>query len=204
MAISGKVGAVFLQTEEPPVTFIKEATAANAERTLYIIINENCRYLDKNSPVLVYVNDSEISSGFAVEHLGGAIRLSEPLDEEDEVTVSGKSITVSQSGGFFNWSAELAADTADISTFESSGWKENLPTINSFSAAAESYWADERLSARLGQELIVALYLDTGANTKRYEGYALISSDSIELSVDDIVNESLEFQGCGKLYYRED
>jgi hypothetical protein len=28
--------------------------------------------------------------------------------------------------------------------------------------------------------------------------------DSIELSVDDIVNESLEFQGCGKLYYRED
>jgi hypothetical protein len=45
MAISGKVGAVFLQTEEPPVTFIKEATAANAERTLYIIINENCRYL---------------------------------------------------------------------------------------------------------------------------------------------------------------
>ncbi len=142
-------GRGFLQTEEPPVTFIKEATAANAERTLYIIINENCRYLDKNSPVLVYVNDSEISSGFAVEHLGGAIRLSEPLDEEDEVTVSGKSITVSQSGGFFNWSAELAADTADISTFESSGWKENLPTINGFSAAAESYWADERLSARL-------------------------------------------------------
>ena len=98
----------------------------------------------------------------------------------------------------------MSSDTADVTTFESGGWKENLPIIKGFSASAESYWADERLSSRLGQEVIIALYLDTGTNKKRYEGYGLISGDSIELSADDVVNENIEFEGTGKLYYRED
>ncbi|MBS4021707.1 MAG: hypothetical protein KGZ79_04715 [Dethiobacter sp.] len=204
MPIAGKVGAVFLQTEGVPATFIKEATTANAQRTEYSINNPACRYLDKNSAVTVYVNDVVVTGGYTIQHLGGVVHFSSPLDSLDEVTVSGSSITVDQAGGFFSWSAELSSDTADVTTFISGGWKENLPTINGFSASAESYWADERLSARLGQEVILALYLDTGTNKKRYEGYGIISGDSIELSVDDIVNESIEFQGSGKLYYRED
>jgi hypothetical protein len=204
MAIAGKVGAVFLQTEEAPVAFIKEATTANAQRNTYTTQNEGRRYLDKNSSVTVYVNNVVFTGGYEVQHLGGVIVFSSPLDPEDEVTVSGKSIQVDQAGGFFSWSAELSSDTADATTFKSGGWKENLPTIKGFSASAESYWADERLSSRLGQEVIIALYLDTGTNKKRYEGYALISGDSIELSVDDVVNENIEFEGSGKLYYRED
>jgi hypothetical protein len=204
MSLAGKVGAVFLQTEEAPIAFIKEATTANTERTLYTIANDSYRYLDKNSPVTVYISDIAISTGYVIEHLGGAVLFSSPLDPEDEVTVSGKSVQVDQAGGFFSWSAELSSDTADVTTFESGGWKENLPIIKGFSASAESYWADERLSSRLGQEVIIALYLDTGTNRKRYEGYGLISGDSIELSADDVVNENIEFEGTGKLYYRED
>jgi len=204
MPIAGKVGAVFLQTEAEPVAFIKESAAGNPQRTVYAIENEALRYLDKTSPVVVYVNDIAASGGFTVEHLGGVVQFLAPLPEGAEVTVSGKSIKVDQAGGFFNWSAELAADTADITTFASDGWKEHLPAMKGFTASAESYWADGRLSARLGQEIIVALYLDTGANKKRYEGYALIAGDSIELSVDDVVSESIEFEGSGNLYYRED
>lgn len=204
MAIPGKVGAVYLQTEDMPTTFTKKPTTGNAERTRYTLIDEVYRYLDKGENITVYVNDAAVTSDFWVEYLGGVICFTTPLAEEDVVTVSGKSITVSQAGGFFSWSAELSADSADITTFKSGGWKENLPTIKGFSASAESYWADERLSARLGQEVIVALYLDTGTNKKRYEGYAVISGDSIELAVDDVVNQSIEFEGSGKLYYRED
>lgn len=204
MPIAGKIGAVFLQTEAAPVAFIKTATTANTERTRYTIDNEDKRYLDKDSPVTVYVNDIAVSSGFTVLHIGAVVVFASPLLLGDVVTVSGKSIAVAQAGGFFSWSAELSADTADVTTFESASWKENLTTIKGFSASAESYWADEMLSSRLGQEVIIALYLDTGANKKRYEGYAIILGDSIELSVDDVVNESIEFEGSGRLYYRED
>ena len=203
MAIAGKVGAVFLQTEDAPVPFIKEAATPNAERTIYVINNESCRYLDKDSAVTVYINDVVQNSGFSIQYLGGGVIFSDSLDEDDEVTVSGHSIEVDQAGGFFSWSVEFSSDTADSTTFQSGGWKESLPTIKGFSASADSYWADERLSARLGREVIVAFYLDTGANRKRYEGYAVISGDSIELSVDDVVNESIEYEGSGKLYYRE-
>lgn len=204
MPLAGKVGAVFLQTEAEPVAFTKENTLGNPERTVYTIENEPLRYLDKNTPVVVYVNDIAASGGFSVEHLGGVIRFLAPLAEGDTVTVSGKSVKVDQAGGFFNWSADLAADTAEITTFASDGWKEHLPAVKGFTVSAESYWADGRLSERLGQEIIVALYLDTGTNKKRYEGYALIAGDSIELAADDVVNESIEFEGSGNLYYRED
>ena len=204
MAIAGKVGAVFLQTEEAPQSFTKKATTANPQRTRYTVIDEACRYFDKNSSITVYINDVAASSGWWVEYLGGVVCFLTSLDSEDEVTVSGKRITVEQAGGFFNWSAELSSDTADITTFESGGWKENLPTIKGFSASAECYWADEKLSQRLGQEVIVALYVDTSPSKKRYEGYAIISSDSIEVAVDDVINESLEFEGTDRLFYRED
>ena len=35
-----------------------------------------------------------------------------------------------------------------------------------------------------------------------FEGYTVIPSDSIETAVDDIVNETIEFEGTGRLYYR--
>ena len=204
MAISGRIGAVFLQTNDAPVDFIRKATTPNTQRTRYTIIDAACRYIDKNSNVTVYVNNEEVSSGWWVEHLGGVVNFISPLGPEDEVTVSGKRVIVEQAGGFFNWSAELTSDAADITTFESSGWKETLPTIKGFTASAECYWADERLSQRPGQEVIVALYLDTSPSKRRYEGYAIVSSDSIEDSVDDVINESIEFEGTDRLYYRED
>ena len=48
------------------------------------------------------------------------------------------------------------------------------------------------------------MYVDTSQSKKRYEGYAVISGDSIEAAVDDVINESIEFEGIGRLFYRED
>jgi hypothetical protein len=154
--------------------------------------------------VLVYVNDELVSAGFEIEHCGGVIVFTSALAAEDTVTVSGMSISIAQRGGFFNWSLELKSDTSDITTFQSEGFKENLPTVKGFSASADSYWGDSEFASSLGKEVIIALFVDNTAAKKRYEGYAVISSDSIETAVDDIINETIEFEGNGRLYYRED
>lgn len=125
------------------------------------------------------------------------------VELDDEVTVSGKYLTVVQHGGFFNWSADLELETSDITTFQNAGWKENLPTVKGFTASAESYWGDEEFYAGLGKEVVIALYTDATASKQRYEGFGIISSDSLETAVDDIVNETIEIQGTGPLYYRE-
>lgn len=204
MAIAGKVGAVFVQTTDAPASFLDEPMVADAEYRRYTISDSTLRYWDKNTPISVAVNELPVSIGFTIEHCGGVIVFDDPLTVDDIVTVSGEYLNVQQHGGFFNWSADLEQETGDITTFESGGWKENLPTVKGFSASAESYWGDSEFFARLGQEVIIALYIDTTSSKARYEGYGIISSDGIETAVDDIINESIEIQGTGKLYYRED
>jgi len=117
-----------------------------------------------------------VSAGFELEHCGGIVVFAAALTAEDIVTVSGMSLTVTQRGGFFNWTCELSSDNSEVTTFQSQGWKENLPTIKGFTASADSYWGDSEFSQSLGKET----------------------------AVDDIVNESIEFEGTGRLYYRED
>ncbi|GAB6157853.1 hypothetical protein JCM39194_10530 [Desulfotomaculum varum] len=203
MALSGSVGAVFIQTEDAPISFEDEPTVANESYTSYTIANEILRYWDKNSAVLVKVNGSPITQGFSVEYCGGVVVFQIPRSQEDVVTVSGMSLFVEQHGGFFNWSADLEMDTSDVTTFQSGGWKENLPTIKGFSASAEKYWGDAEFFSRLGQEVIVALYVNSSASQRRYEGYGIISSDGIETAVEEVINETIEIQGTGPLYYRE-
>jgi hypothetical protein len=204
MALSGKVGAFFVQSEDPPIVFVHESTTPNSGRTVYTLDELTLRYWDKSAMITVYVNGTPVSSGFVIQPLGGSVVFDQPRQAQDDVTVSGKAIAVEQAGGFFSWSVELSLESIDYTTFASQGWKEHLPAGKGFTASAERYWADERLSARLGQEVIVAFYVDTGANTKRYEGYGILSSDQIEVSVDDVVGESLSFEGVGSLIYREE
>ena len=204
MSLSGRVGAVCIETVAQPVSFTKKPTTADATFTRYRINDSSRRYWDKKQPVTVYVNDQEASGNYKLEHCGGVIVFKTPLTAQDVVTVSGKSVAVAQRGGFFNWSCELSADTADITTFQSGGWKENLPNIKGFTATAESYWGDAEFTQSLGKEVIIALYVDNTSSKRRYEGYAVISSDNIEAAVDDVINETIEFEGTGNLYYRED
>lgn len=203
MSLSGKVGAVFVQTADAPVSFSEEVTTGSLDCKRYTISDAAKRYWDKETPVTVKVNTVVVSIGFTLEYCGGVVVFEAPLEPEDVVTVSGKYLTVAQHGGFFNWSADLELETSDITTFQSAGWKENLPTVKGFTASAESYWGDEEFFAGMGKEVVIALYTDATASKLRYEGFGIISSDSIETAVDDIVNETIEIQGTGPLYYRE-
>lgn len=90
---------------------------------------------------------------------------------------------------------------SDITTFQSADWKENLPTVQGFTASAESNCGDEEFFAWLGsKDVVIAMYTDATASKRRYEGFGIISSDSIETAVDDIVNEAIEIQGTGPPY----
>lgn len=202
-AIAGRVGGVYVQTEDTPAVFTDEATTPDLGLTRYTISNNTIRYWDKGAPVTVKVNGEVQSSGYQLEHCGGVVVFDEAKDGEDAILVSGSALAVEQHGGFFNWSAELGMETPETTTFMSNGWKEYIASVKEYSASAESYWGDDEFFSRLGQEVIIALHIDTTASKTRYEGYGIISSDGIETAADDVVNESIEIQGVGPLYYRE-
>ena len=204
MAVSGKVGAIYINTEDNPITFTDEATTKNSTYTEFTITNSAKRYLDKNTAVVVKKNGDVIADGYIVEHAGGVVVFDDaPLESTDVITVSGGYLTLAQALGFFNWSLDLEVDVSDVTTFASQGWKDNKPTLKGWNATAGAYWLTEDYLTKLGKEVVVVLFTDATANKNRYEGFGIISSDGIEDAVDGIIEETIEITGSGQMYYRE-
>ena len=204
MAVVGLTGAVYVSdVNTAPVSFSDEScSAVDAQRKRYQIDDPDLMYWDPTHPVLVEVNDEAVEAGFTLEHAGGYIVFNSALNAGDEVTVSGKALTLIQAGGFFNWSIDGDADDAEATTFESGGWKEFARTLKGWSGSAEAYWGDTQFYDSLGETVVVKLFVDAGPSQKCLEGFAIINGDGIENPVDGLVQETVDFTGTGPLYIR--
>lgn len=203
MAIAGKVGAVYVSDiNTAPVSFTDQATTPDASRTRYQVTNPAYRYWPLDAAITVKKNGSVITTGFTLERAGGFVVFDTPLLDTDTVTVSGQALTLVQCGGFFNWSVETDAEDIEATTFASGGWKEFVRTVKGWSGSAEAYWGDDRFFKSLGEIIVVKLFVDSGASQKCLEGFAIINGEGIEAAVDELVKESIDFEGVGPLYFR--
>ncbi len=203
MAIAGMTGAVYVSdVNTAPVSFNDESCTGDAIRKRYQIDEEDFRYWDPDTPVLVEVNGVPITAGFTLEHAGGFVVFDEALGVDDEVTVSGKALTLIQAGGFFNWSIDGDGEDAEATTFASQGWKEFVRTLKGWSGSAEAYWGDTQFFDSLGEIVVVKLFVGAGPAQDCFEGFVIINGDGIENPVDGLVQETIDFTGTGPLYLR--
>lgn len=203
MAIAGKIGGVYVSdVDTAPVSFTDQATTDSGDHKRYQITNAAYRYWPLDADITVEVNGSPVTTGFTLERAGGYVVFDAALGAEDVVTVSGEALTLVQCGGFFNWSIDTDAEDADATTYASDGWKEFQRVLKGWSGSAEAYWGDDRLFKSLGEIIVVKLFVDSGASQKCLEGFALINSEGIETAVDSLVQETIDFQGVGPLYFR--
>ena len=197
-------GAVYVSdvNAAPAVFNYESCSAVDAQRKRYQIDDPDLMYWDPTYPVLVEVNGVSVASGFTLEYAGGYVVFDEALGVDDEVTVSGKALTLIQAGGFFNWSVDGDADDAEATTFASNGWKEYKRVLVGWSGSAEAYWGDTQFYDSLGKTVVVKLFVDAGPSQKCLEGFAIINGDGIENPVDGLVQETVDFTGTGPLYIR--
>lgn len=185
-------------------------TDISGNRTKYRISNASKRYWDKATPVVVQQStdggatwSTVPATDYTVAYVGGEVTFTTARPSGAQIRVSGAYYNVTQVGGFFEWSLDIERQVEDATTFESNGWSEGLPTLLSASGSASRYWAtSNEFFSLLGQEVILVLYVDKTSN-KRYEGYFRITTQSVETAVDSLIEESLDFQLTGELYYRE-
>lgn len=203
MALSGHVGAVYVSDiDAAPISFTDAATTADIAKKRYQVTDPAHRYWPLDEPITVKKNGAKITSGFTLERAGGFVVFGEALTSDDEITVSGKALTIEQAGGFFNWSVDADSEDADATTFESQGFKEFQSVLKGWSGSAEAFWGDEKFFSMLGEIVVVKLFTDAGASQKCVEGFAIINGDGIESAVDQLVQESIDFTGVGALYIR--
>jgi hypothetical protein len=203
MAITGMTGAVYISdVNTAPVSFSDKPCTGDAQRKRYQINDSDMRYWDPSTPVLVEENGVPVASGFTLEYAGGYVVFDEALGVDDEVTVSGKALTLIQAGGFFNWSVDGDADDAEATTFASGGWKEYKRALVGWSGSAEAYWGDTQFFDSLGKTVVLKLFVDAGPAQDCLEGFAVINGEGIENPVDGLVQETIDFTGTGPLYIR--
>lgn len=198
-AISGKIGSIYMKTDAVATAFTDEAMTNSGDNTVYYITNKAKRYWDKNTAVTVEV-DAVPETDVVIDYVGGRITFNTPLAGTEAVTVSGAYWTVSEVAGFYNWSLDLASDMEDSTTFQSNGWREFTPTLKGFTVSAEAYWQNGDFLGRLAEEVVISLYVNEASDI-RYEGYAYITSTSVEAGAEGLVEESVEYTGNGELYY---
>lgn len=209
MAIKGQLGAVYtLAPDAESKLFAGGAQECDAcAEFIRYCVAEGLRYLDPAKEVKVYRNDKLITDGgYYVEHIRGCVVFREAQDEEDEIKVLASYFDpddIEQSGGCFSWSLSPAVDERDVTTFksarESGGWRSYIGLLKSWSASADAFWGDDSFMASLGKMVILRLYLDAGESQDCMEGYAIVTSDAVDTPVDDVVEESIDFQGTGLL-----
>lgn len=201
MAQTGAVGAIYF-AGGTSTAFTDQATTALTGYKRYRITNNTMRYWDDTQAVTVKKNGVVQTSGFTIEYAGGYIEFTNALLGTDVVLVSGKYFTPTQCASVFNWKLDFDVELKDTTTFASGGWKEQLAVTKGWSASAEGYWADGTFFNNLGNNLIVVLYVDSTSD-KRYEGYTYLKKCSVDVPVDDIVKESIDFEGDGRLCYHD-
>lgn len=201
MALSGSVGAVYVQTSAAGVAFTDLATTAESGLKRYYITDRTKSYWDKTLAVTVKKNAVIQTSGFKIEYAGGFIEFDSALLGGDVVVVSATALTVSQVAGFFNWKLDVSTDMVDATTFADGGWKQFIPVVKGFGGSAEQFWADSTFLTNLGSaDMIVVLYVDV-VNKLKYEGYVKFSKDGLGATPADLLVEGIDFQGSGDLYY---
>ena len=113
---------------------------------------------------------------------------------------------VIQTTGFFNWSFDHACDVLETTDYGDSGHRTYMAALKGWTGSAGRHWlTTETMDGWLATERIVKFFTDESSDPQlRYEGWAIITGDSVTSAVDTLVNESLSFQGCGILTYVEE
>lgn len=209
MAISGVLGGVYAQ-QGAAQPFTQEPMTEVDAGVRYRISDAVKCYWDKATPVVVETSPDGTNwtpvpaSEYRVEYVGGHVVFHDARPAGTQVRVSGAYYNVVQIGGFFEWSLEFERNTETVTTFDTQGWSEAVGTFISASGSASRYWAvTNEFFELLGKEVILVLYVDRTTN-RRYEGYFALTTHSVEVPADSFVEESLDFQSVGEVYYRED
>ncbi|GGF88491.1 hypothetical protein [Paenibacillus abyssi] len=207
MAISGYVGAVY-KTSGPATAFVNQSMTNSGNNLRYFITNATMRYWDKTAPITVQRSTDAgttwvtVTTGFVIEYAGGHVVFA--INQGTAIfRVSGSYLTPSQVAGGYNWSLDIEPELLECTEYDAGGYRKFVPGIKGWSGSFEMYWNNGDNLAEIGKDAILVLYVDSGTGKNRYEGYGTITSESIETAADGLVQETLDFQGTGKIFYRE-
>ncbi len=207
MALAGRLANVKITSTANAWSTGLAATLSTDGVTLQLN-DETKRHWDRITSTAPKVYDDSTaatSTQFTVNTVQGIVSFTTPHTTSHTYTIDALYKTATAVAGGREWQLSLDADLLEVSSFQSSGWRNYIKMMTGGTVTINSYWDDGtitdllQISDEVGDIIVELLPGSTG--THRYEGWTKISSDSIATPTDGVVGESIELTIDGRLYW---
>ena len=188
------------------VAFTAEVMTDSGDHQTYNVAVGNTahRYWDDKSALTIQTSPdgvtwTTVTTGFTVRYVGGQVTFT-TVDATREVRASGNYLPISQVGQAYEWEVSPSANVIDVSVF-GSAWKTKIVGLHDSTAKASRYFLDGTFFNLLGSRFVVVFYVDFATNT-RFEAYAWLKTTPEKVGVDAVIQEELDWEIDGQLYYQ--
>ena len=103
-----------------------------------------------------------------------------------------------EAGGVTGWSLDWTAEALDTTDFLSSGAREFISGLRTWTATAERHWVNKMAVPMVTEKVILKLFHDE-PNDAYYNGWAIVTGLHPSVAVEGLVDETLDFQGTSFL-----
>lgn len=182
------------------------ASTGTASARPFVQVNSTARRIwDPDSTPVLYHNSTAVSStAYNVNFVQGKFEATSTADfATGTYTADIEYLTASRVAGGREWQLGIETEAFEVSEFGSSGWREFQPNLAGASITMSRYWNDSDFFDLInsGNALFLVDLVINSANGWRYQTFARVGSDQINTSVDAIVNEQIQLQAHGQVYF---
>ena len=153
--------------------------------------------------VMFETEEAIFQTHIKINYLTGEIKLRDPVPSDIDKFVIDYEIVdeLEQVGGFFEWTFIEGAHIEPMTDFgdEIISYK---ATLGEWEAAADKYWVvDDRFNDLIGEEIVIAFYIDVDTGT-RFEGWGTVENVDTTCPIDMLVERDIGFRGQSILEFR--
>lgn len=190
------------------VAFTQAVMTDSGDHKTYTTTTTAHRYWDDSAAVTTLIEVSTdggstwnpaTAGTFTVQFVGGVVTFT-TVNASREVRATGKYWPISQIGQAYDWELSPTVNILDTTVFGGGGWKTKTAGLHDATAKASRYFLDGTFFNLLGSRFVVIFYPNFSAGT-RFEAYAWLKTVPEKVGVDALIDEELDFEVDGNLYY---
>jgi len=191
MALQGYNALIKVQSSA--VAFTGEATTTSDD-TIYQIDNTDKRIWDLNTAVVVLEDASATTEEYTLSYLTGKVTFASEDDGRGTVTVTGGYVAPATVASAKSFTFSGTSDMYESSVFGSLYRAFEPGLVSGTGSMSRFFVADDLFIDVLldGTYKIIEFYPLSSGDPIQF--YAIITSDSIDASVDGLIEESIDFQ----------
>jgi hypothetical protein len=205
MAVIAGYQADLYMASGASVSFTNEVMTDSGDHTTYNAGVVAHRYWDDTSALTVQIStdggatwNAPSAGTYSIRYCGGIITFT-TANAARSVRVTGKYLVISQVGQAHEWEVSPSVNILDVTIF-GDGWKDKTAGIHDATAKASHYFIDGTFFGMLGSRFVVVLYANFSGGT-RFEAYAWLKTVPEKVGVDAVIDEELDFDIDGQMYY---